>query len=440
MKLQILPLLLCCVVSIQAAEPKSILLVAGKPSHGAGEHEHHAGCKLLAKALDESGLNLQTDIHYDTWPGSGAFDGVDVLVLYGDGNNDHLALGHEAELQALSDRGTGIVFLHYAVDGKPGLLNETLLKCIGGYYDDDQSKNPEWLVKDVVLARHPVANGVAPFELKDEVYYNIRLGAVTPVLSAIPPEEGGALHTLAWVYDAPGGARGFGFTGAHYHKTWAHPEVRKLILNAIVWAAGIEVPLEGVASENPVMAVNKSILHAIAKGDAADVRNHLLLGADVNEKNKQGWTPLHFAAVRGQTECARVLIENGAEMNPRTGTEKTPLHFAAERNFLELAKLLVANGANLGARDDEGWSPLHYAAEKDRVELAAYLIAQGAEVDMPSTRGGTPLHEASASASPEMINLLLENGADKNIKATNGKTPLDYAIELGNEPAAAILK
>ncbi len=39
-----------------------------------------------------------------------------------------------------------------------------------------------------------------------------------------------------------------------------------------------------------------------------------------------------------------------------------------------------------------------------------------------------------------MINLLLENGADKNIQATNGKTPLDYAIELGNKPAAAILK
>ena len=200
MKLQILPILLCCVLSLHAAEPKSVLLVAGKPSHGAGEHEHHAGCKLLAKALDESGLNLRTGIHFDTWPGSGAFDGIDALVLYGDGNKDHLALGHEAELQALSDRGTGIVFLHYAVDGKPGLLNETLLNCIGGYYDDDQSKNPEWLVKD-------------------EVYYNIRLGAVTPVLSAIPPEEGGALHTLAWVYGAPGGARGFGFTGAHYHKT-----------------------------------------------------------------------------------------------------------------------------------------------------------------------------------------------------------------------------
>lgn len=435
MKLQILPILLCCVLSLHAAEPKSILFVAGKPSHGEGEHEHHAGCKLLAKALDESGLNLQTDIHYDTWPGSGAFDGVDALVLYGDGNNDHLALGHEAELQALSDRGTGIVFLHYAVDGKPGLLNETLLKCIGGYYDDDQSRNPEWIMKDPILGTHPVTRGVKPFELKDEWYCNLKFGDVVPVLQAVPPGENQA-HTLAWTF----GGNAFGFTGGHFHRNWGQSGFRKLVLNAIVWSAGLEVPMSGIESADPLVVKNKSILHSIAKGDAADVRNHLLLGADVNEQNKQGWTPLHFAAVRGQTECARVLIENGADMNPLTGTEKTPLHFAAERNFLELAKLLVGNGANLGARDDEGWSPLHYAAEKDRVELAAYLIAQGAEVDMPSTRGGTPLHEASASASPEMINLLLENGADKNIQATNGKTPLDYAIELGNEPAAAILK
>jgi trehalose utilization protein len=435
MKIRLLFFLFACVLAV-SAEPKSILFIAGKPSHGAGEHEHHDGCKLLAKALDDSGLNLKTAIHYDTWPAAGALDGVDAVVIYCDGNKDHLVLGHETELQALSDRGVGIVGLHYCVDGEPGLLNETLLKVIGGCYDEAQSKNPEWTVKDPIIGKHPVTNGVEPFELKDEVYYNLKFGSVVPLLQAVPPEEGGKAHVLAWAF----GTNAFGFTGGHYHKTWANPQVRKLVLNAIVWAAGMEVPAAGVPSEKPVIAVNKTILHAIAKGDADDVRNHILLGADVNEKNTQGWTPLHFAAVRGQTECARVLIENGAEVNPLTGTEKTPLHFAAERNFLELAQLLVENGAEIGARDDEGWSPLHYAAQKDCVELAAYLIAQGAEVNMPSKGGGTPLHEASASASPDMITLLLKNGADKNIKATNGKTPLDYAIELGNEPAAALLK
>jgi ankyrin repeat protein len=306
---------------------------------------------------------------------------------------------------------------------------------LGGHYDK-QSKNPIWAMKSPTLATHTITRGVKPFDLREEWYYKLKFGDITPILSAVPPEEGGVNYPLAWVH----GTHVFGCTGGHFLSSWGQPDFRKLILNAIVWAAGSAVPEGGVVSVDPVVVKNKSILHAIAKGDPADVRNHLLLGADANQKNKQGWTPLHFCAVRGKTECARVLIESGAEIDPLTGTQKTPLHFAAERNFLPLVKLLVEHGANLSACDNEGWSPLHYAAEKDRIEVATYLIKKGAVVDLVSTRGGTPLHEASASASSEMIQLLLKSGADKTIKATNGKTPLDYAIELGNAPAAALLK
>ncbi|VGO19705.1 ankyrin repeat domain-containing protein [Pontiella sulfatireligans] len=435
MKIRLLVALLVCVSCAFGDAPKSILLVAGKPSHGAGEHEFPSGCQILAKALDDSGLNLKTKIQYDTWPENGALDGIDVLVVYCDGDQKHVALGHEADLLRLSNRGAGIVFLHYAVDGEPGLLNETLMKVIGGYYNEGQSQNPEWTMKNPVFTEHAVTRGVQPFELKDEWYYNLKFSDVVPLMSAVPPEESQA-YTLAWTY----GSNAFGFTGGHFLSCWAQPDFRKLVLNAIVWSAGLEVPSGGIESADPIVVKNKTILHAIAKGDPDDVFNHLLLGADVNEPNKQGWTPLHFATVRGKTACAEVLIAKGATLDPRTGTKKTPLHFAGERGFFEITELLVESGADLTAQDDEGWSPLHYAAEKDKVDVAAYLIEQGAEVDMPSTRGGTPLHEASASASPEMIKLLLKNGADKNIKAANGKTPLDYAIELGNEPAEALLR
>lgn len=413
----------------------SIVLIAGKPSHGDGEHEHYKGCKLLAKALDDSGLDLQTKIYFDVWPDSTAFVGVDAVVLYADGDQKHPALGHEADLLSLSTQGVGVVILHYAVDGEPGLLNETLMKVIGGYYDESQSKNPEWTMKDPIIGSHPITRGVEPFELRDEWYYNLKFGDVVPVLQAVPPEEDQA-HILAWAY----GDNAFGLTGGHFLSSWGHPDFRKLTLNAVVWSAGLNVPEGGVKSADPIIVKNKTILHAIAKGDPIDVRNHLLLGAKVNEANKQGWTPLHFSTVRGKTECTAVLIAQGAELDPRTGTKKTPLHFAGDRGFLEITKLLVENGADTSVQDDEGWSPLHYAAEKDHVDVAAYLIKQGAEVNLASQRGGTALHEASASASPEMIKLLLKNGADKNTAATNGMIPLDYAIKLGNEAAAALLK
>ncbi|WP_372807771.1 ankyrin repeat domain-containing protein [Pontiella sp.] len=422
-------------VSVFAEAPKSVLLVAGKPSHGPGEHEFTAGCDLLAQALNGSGLGIAATVEHGAWPAADALANVDAVVVYCDGNKQHLLLNKEAELLALSDRGVGIVFLHYALDGMPGRLDDTLMKVVGGYYDDQVSQNPLWTLKDPVLAEHPVTRGVNPFELKEECYYNLKFGDVEPLLQAVPPGEERA-YALAWAY----GANRFGFTGGHFHSNWGQPDYRRFVLNAIVWAAGLEVPEGGVESPQPVVLKYKSMLHAIAKGDPADLASHIALGEDVNAKDARGWTPLLHAAVRNKAECAAVLIEKGAELNPRDGTQKTPLHYAADRGYLALVKLLAESGADLTAKDDESWTPLHNAAEKDRVEVAAYLIAKGAAVDAPSRRGGTPLHEAAASASADMIKLLLESGADKTIKASNGKTPLDYAVELGNEPARALLK
>lgn len=435
MTTRILIALFACVATILAGDKKNVLLIAGQASHGAGEHEFPAGCNVLAKALNDSGLPIQASIKLQAWPDAKELAAVDAVAVYCDGNHDHLLKGHEGDLLALSNRGVGIVFLHYALDGTDGLLDETILKVVGGRYVDEESSNPLWTMKNPTILEHAVTRGVKPYELKDEWYFGLKFGDVKPVFKAVPPMEEKE-HALAWTF----GENVFGFTGGHYHSSWGQPDFRKMVLNAIVWAAGLEVPENGVESANPIVVKYPSILHAIAKGDPVDVRNHLLLGADVNGKNKQGWTPLLFATVRGKTGCAEVLIAKGAGLEPRTGTKKTPLHLAADRGFLEIAKLLVESGADLAAKDDEGWSPLHYAAEKDRVDVAKFLIENGAAVDAASKRGGTPLIEASASASPEMVKLLLKNGADKKIKATNGKTALDYATELGNEPAQEILR
>jgi hypothetical protein len=115
--------------------------------------------------------------------------------------------------------------------------------------------------------------GVKPFEIQDEWYFHMRfrdgMKGITPILAAVPPEstmsrpdgphEGnpevreavkrGDLETVAWACQRADGGRGFGFTGAHYHKNWGNDDFRKLVLNAILWTAKIEVPSEGVASQ-----------------------------------------------------------------------------------------------------------------------------------------------------------------------------------------------
>jgi len=113
---------------------------------------------------------------------------------------------------------------------------------------------------------HPVTHGVKPFEVNDEWYFHMRfrdqMQGVTPILSAHPPastmKRGDGPHSgnpavrkavasgepqhVAWVAERPGGGRGFGFTGGHYHWNWGDDNFRKLVLNAVLWVAGVEVP------------------------------------------------------------------------------------------------------------------------------------------------------------------------------------------------------
>jgi hypothetical protein len=53
---------------------------------------------------------------------------------------------------------------------------------------------------------------------------------------------------LAWAYERPDSGRGFGCTGAHFHRNWANEDFRRMMLNALVWTSGRDVPTDGVAS------------------------------------------------------------------------------------------------------------------------------------------------------------------------------------------------
>jgi putative heme-binding domain-containing protein len=62
----------------------------------------------------------------------------------------------------------------------------------------------------------------------------------------------GESQHVAWAYERPeSGGRGFGFTGAHNHLSWQNDNFRKVVLNAILWTAQVEVPEDGVPSKTP---------------------------------------------------------------------------------------------------------------------------------------------------------------------------------------------
>ena len=273
--------LLVYLPSLQAQpdEQCNILFLAGRPSHGYGAHEHYAGCQLLAKSLDEAMDNVTTEVIRTKWPSEVELTNADVIVMYSDGGGGHPVNKHLEQMDRLAKSGVGIVCIHYAVEVPKGKSGEKFLDWIGGYFETDWSVNPHWRAEFTELPEHPVTRGVNPFSSQDEWYYHMRfrdnMQGVTPILSAIPPEstlsrpdgphsgnphvraKAGQPQHVAWATEREDGGRGFGFTGGHFHWNWGNDDFRRLMLNAIVWTAKLEVPENGVPIENVNLAALK---------------------------------------------------------------------------------------------------------------------------------------------------------------------------------------
>ena len=267
------------------SDSKEILLLAGKKSHGYGVHEHRAGAMLLAKCLNESGLNVNATVVTEGRLPEIESELPDAVVMYCDGLHKHIGKEHRDEIQKWVDVGVGVSCLHFATEVEADVMGRTFLDWIGGYFEVNWSVNPHWDATFNSFPEHPVSQGVQPFTIRDEWYYHLRfrpeMEGITPILTALPPVEtltkrkninpgrtinpsvlaaveAGQQQILAWVYERPGGGRGFGFTGGHFHKNWQHDDFRKVVLNAIAWTAHVEIPPFGVTSNTPTAAELKS--------------------------------------------------------------------------------------------------------------------------------------------------------------------------------------
>ena len=258
---------------------QKVVFIAGSPSHSPGEHEHRAGCMLLADQLNKSGLPIDAVVTTNGWPADEKiFDGAAAVIIYSDGGKGHPAMNHLASFKKLASQGVGIGCIHYAVEIPKGETGALFLDSIGGYFETDWSVNPHW-DGNFKLPKHPITRGIADFTLHDEWYYHMRfrknMEGITPILSDLPPPESlsrpDGEHSgnpdvraavlerketqhVMWAFERPselGGGRAFGFTGGHFHKNWKNDEQRGVVLNAIAWIANIEVPADGVPSQTP---------------------------------------------------------------------------------------------------------------------------------------------------------------------------------------------
>jgi len=251
---------------------KKVVLIAGKKSHAPGDHEYEKGVKLLKECLDNSPnvKGIQTEVYLNGWPDDfSVLDNADTILFFSDGSDrDEQAhpLLHGNRLETLSKlmkHGVGLVAIHYTVFVPTKKAGDQFLLWIGGYFDYENGPAPKkWYsqikTQDYAMlpasAMHPIAHGLQPFQLREEFYFNIRFakdhGLIVPILTFATNKDD-PTKVVAWAFERKDRGRGFAFTGGHFHRNWWDEHMRRMVLNAILWTAKVDVPAGGVKSSLP---------------------------------------------------------------------------------------------------------------------------------------------------------------------------------------------
>ena len=270
MKFWVLIALILAGATIIAGADRQIYLIAGKPSHGPLQHEHNAGVWALQKWLNQV-PGVHATAQFDGWPEDNSLlDKADAIFIFCTGGESHMAFTDSAleGLRRAAARGAGLMFYHYGVEPPAKKGHQEMLDWIGGYFELNYSVNPVFEAHFRTIPKHPITRGVKPFNLRDEWYYNMRfrenMKGITPILVTTPPADSlsrpdgphegnpdvrakaGQPMVVAWAAERPGGGRGAGFTGGHYHMNLQDENFRKVVLNSLLWIAKAEVPRNGV--------------------------------------------------------------------------------------------------------------------------------------------------------------------------------------------------
>ncbi|MES1902796.1 MAG: Ankyrin repeat domain-containing protein 17, partial [Paramarteilia canceri] len=173
---------------------------------------------------------------------------------------------------------------------------------------------------------------------------------------------------------------------------------------------------------------------------------HLLLEyeADVqNETEKTHDTALGISCAAGSLDSALILLENGANINHQNHNDYTPLCFASSSGNLNIVKKLIDADAIIdGSRDSckSGITPLMLATMQNNIGIVKYLLEKGANVDAKiEANKATPITFASAQSFIDILNILIEYGANIEHRSKSGLTPLMEATINGNNEACNIL-
>ncbi|XP_070582823.1 ankyrin repeat domain-containing protein 17 isoform X2 [Erythrolamprus reginae] len=182
---------------------------------------------------------------------------------------------------------------------------------------------------------------------------------------------------------------------------------------------------------------------ACAGGHEELVQTLLERGANIEHRDKKGFTPLILAATAGHVGVVEILLDNGADIEAQSErTKDTPLSLACSGGRQEVVELLLARSANKEHRNVSDYTPLSLAASGGYVNIIKILLNAGAEINSRtgSKLGISPLMLAAMNGHTAAVKLLLDMGSDINAQIeTNRNTALTLACFQGRTEVVSLL-
>jgi type 1 glutamine amidotransferase len=261
----------------QPARATKIVFVAGPKDHGRpGRHEYEKNLSVLKSCLEQASnvKGIAVELRTGQVPDARELADAAAIVVESSGDRtpkethaifpqadttdgksyDAATMERLERFDALMKKGTGLVGIHYST----WVNNETgrrfWLDWLGGvaHYGQDDSKVrvTDWSVTPAT-PDHPVLRGIKPWTYREEYYLDELMPPDprrTPLLS-VTPSDGGPGGVVAWAVEREGGGRGVVTTGSDFHDNMFNEQHRRFLANAVLWAARVEVPRDGVVCQ-----------------------------------------------------------------------------------------------------------------------------------------------------------------------------------------------
>ena len=199
-----------------------------------------------------------------------------------------------------------------------------------------------------------------------------------------------------------------------------------------------------IEDENGIIPLQRAAL----RGNLEVVKVLLDNGANKNHYSAQGTSVLQFSLACRDWEAgdkiANLLIKYGCDLSSRDLRKPPPIHWAVAYRHRNQVKLLLKHGADINSRDASQRIPLHVAMDGLlNLTVIRILLDSGADVNARDEKGLTPLHLLVKTHHPEdigVVKLLLAKGASILVRDNEGQTPLDSASKSGNDDVVKLLQ